>query len=37
LFLELRERGYSDADLTAIAGGNVLRVMAAAEELADQD
>jgi membrane dipeptidase len=31
---ELSRRGYSDADIAAIAGGNVLRVMAEAERVA---
>jgi membrane dipeptidase len=34
LFAELAARGYADDDLRAIAGGNVLRVMRAAERLA---
>ncbi|HSR25918.1 MAG TPA: membrane dipeptidase, partial [Candidatus Eisenbacteria bacterium] len=34
LFAELRRRGYSDADLQAIAGRNVLRVLRAAEAVA---
>jgi membrane dipeptidase len=34
LFAELAERGYGDHDLRAIAGGNVLRVMRAAERVA---
>jgi membrane dipeptidase len=33
VFAELRDRGYSDADLRAIAGGNVLRLMREAEEV----
>jgi len=35
IFAELRARGYSDDALTAIAGRNVLRVMRAAERVAD--
>jgi membrane dipeptidase len=34
LFAELIRRGYSDPDLCAIAGGNVLRVMRGAETVA---
>ena len=34
LFTELSRRGYSDEDLTKIAGGNVLRVLRAAERVA---
>jgi membrane dipeptidase len=34
VFAELRERGYDDDQLTAIAGGNVLRLMRAAEVVA---
>ncbi len=34
LFAELIRRGYSDPDLRAIAGGNVLRVMRGAETVA---
>jgi membrane dipeptidase len=34
LFAELAERGYSDEDLTKVAGGNVLRVMRRAEVIA---
>jgi membrane dipeptidase len=34
LFAELVRRGYSDADLAGIAGGNVLRVMRGAEAAA---
>ncbi len=34
LFLELRARGYSDRELKAIAGGNILRAMRAAEKVA---
>lgn len=33
LFRELADRGYSRADLRAIAGGNVLRVLDAAQEV----
>jgi membrane dipeptidase len=35
LFAELADRGYADHDLRAIAGGNVLRVMRAAERVAE--
>lgn len=34
LFAELAERGWSDDDLVALAGGNVLRVLRAAEDAA---
>ena len=34
LFAELRARGWSDPDLRALAGGNVLRVLRAAEDVA---
>ena len=34
IFAELIKRGWSDADLSKLAGGNVLRVMRAAEALA---
>ncbi|MBV8972505.1 MAG: membrane dipeptidase, partial [Sphingomonadaceae bacterium] len=34
LLAELARRGWSDADLAKVAGGNVLRVMAAAEAVA---
>jgi membrane dipeptidase len=34
LFAELADRGYTDEDLTKIAGRNVLRVMRAAEQVA---
>jgi membrane dipeptidase len=34
LLAELATRGYSDADIAAIAGGNVLRVMESAESVA---
>jgi membrane dipeptidase len=34
LFAELIERGWTDADLAKLAGGNILRVMRAAEEVA---
>ena len=34
LFAELMRRGWSDADIAKLAGGNVLRVMAAAEKVA---
>jgi len=36
LFAELVRRGYSDADLVGIAGGNVLRVMRGAEAAAQR-
>ena len=36
LFVELLKRGYSDKDIAAIAGNNVLRVMAGAEKVARQ-
>ena len=36
LFVELLKRGYSDDDVAAIAGENVLRVMAQAEKVAQQ-
>ncbi len=34
LFAELMRRGWSDADIAKLAGGNVLRVMAATERVA---
>ena len=34
VFAELIRRGWSDADLAKLAGGNVLRVMRAAEAVA---
>ena len=34
LFVELARRGWSDADLSKLAGGNVLRVLAAVEQVA---
>ncbi|MGI8949088.1 MAG: dipeptidase [Ornithinimicrobium sp.] len=34
LFAALAERGWSDADLVAVAGGNVLRTLADAEDVA---
>jgi membrane dipeptidase len=34
LFIELARRGWSDADLSKLAGGNVLRVMGEAEAVA---
>ena len=34
LLAELMRRGWSDADIAKLAGGNVLRVMAAAEQVA---
>jgi membrane dipeptidase len=36
VFQELRARGYTDEDLRAIAGRNVLRVIRAAEDIARQ-
>jgi membrane dipeptidase len=36
LFAELSERGYSDADIASIAGGNVLRVLDEAESAASR-
>jgi membrane dipeptidase len=36
VFAELRERGYTDQELRMIAGGNVLRVMRAAEAVASR-
>lgn len=36
LFVELLKRGYSDKDIAAIAGNNVLRVMEGAEKVARQ-
>jgi membrane dipeptidase len=36
LLLELMRRGWSDADIAKVAGGNVLRVMAAAEKVASR-
>jgi membrane dipeptidase len=33
LLVELARRGWSDADLAKVAGGNILRVLAAAEEV----
>ncbi|QKS02047.1 membrane dipeptidase [Sphingomonas sp. CL5.1] len=35
LLAELMRRGWSDADVAKLAGGNILRVMAAAEKVAD--
>ncbi|MDP9443485.1 MAG: dipeptidase, partial [Actinomycetota bacterium] len=35
LFAALAERGWSQADLAALAGGNALRVLGAAEDVAD--
>ncbi len=35
LLAELADRGWSDADLTGLTSRNILRVMAAAEEVAD--
>ncbi|MBO9581594.1 MAG: dipeptidase [Sphingobium sp.] len=34
LLLELMKRGWTDADIAKLAGGNILRVMAAAEKVA---
>jgi len=34
LFEELMRRGWSDADIAKLAGGNVLRVMERAEQVA---
>ena len=34
LFAELARRGWSDADLRKLAGGNVLRALAGAERVA---
>jgi membrane dipeptidase len=34
LLLELMRRGWSDADIAKVAGGNVLRVMTEAERVA---
>jgi membrane dipeptidase len=34
LFAELRARGWSEADMTALAGANVLRVLRDAESYA---
>ena len=36
LFLELRRRGYSDDELRAIAGGNLMRVFRKAEKVRDE-
>jgi membrane dipeptidase len=36
LFAELIRRGWSDADLAKLAGGNVLRVLRAAERVAER-
>jgi membrane dipeptidase len=36
IFEELRARGYTDDDLRAIAGGNVLRLMRASEAVVDR-
>ena len=36
VFAELRDRGYTDAELQQIAGRNVLRVMRDAEKVADR-
>ncbi|MET0965971.1 MAG: dipeptidase [Nakamurella sp.] len=35
LLAELADRGWSDADLEALTGGNILRVLQAAEDVAD--
>ena len=37
LFVELARRGYSDDQLRAIAGGNILRVMRAVEAISSSD
>jgi len=37
LFVELMRRGWSDADLAKLAGGNLLRVLRAAERVAARD
>jgi len=34
LLAELMRRGWSDADIAKLAGGNILRVMEAAEKVA---
>jgi membrane dipeptidase len=34
LFVELRRRGWSEADCKALAGGNILRVLREAESVA---
>jgi len=34
LFVEMRRRGWSEADLRALAGGNILRVLREAESFA---
>jgi membrane dipeptidase len=36
LFGELLRRGYSDEDVRKVAGGNILRVMRAAESVAER-
>ena len=36
LFAELSRRGYSDADISAIAGGNAIRVLEEAEAAAEK-
>ncbi len=36
LLIELARRGWTDADLAKVAGENLLRVMARAEEVAKQ-
>jgi membrane dipeptidase len=35
LLIELADRGWSDADLAALTSGNILRVLQAAEDVAD--
>jgi membrane dipeptidase len=35
LFVELLRRGWSEADCKALAGGNILRALRAAESFAD--
>jgi membrane dipeptidase len=37
LFVELMRRGWSDADLAKLAGGNLLRALRQAERVAEQD
>jgi membrane dipeptidase len=36
LFAELVRRGWSDADLAKLAGGNVLRALRSAEDVAQR-
>jgi membrane dipeptidase len=35
LLTELADRGWSDTDLAALTSGNILRVLQAAEDIAD--